>query len=140
VITVDGVELAFGDVQVLDGVDLTIEAGEFVAVVGPNGAGKTTLLRTINGLLTPDAGRVELAGERVDSLSAKEVSRRVATVPQDTHVGFSFRAEQVVEMGRTPHRSRLDWSDDQDPVDRALERTAMTDLRDRPVDGTDRGG
>jgi len=134
VIAVDGVELAFGDVQVLDGVDLTIEAGEFIAVVGPNGAGKTTLLRTINGLLTPDAGRVELVGERVDSLSAKEVSRRVATVPQDTHVGFSFRAEQVVEMGRTPHRSRLDWSDDQDPVDRALERTAMTDLRDRPVD------
>jgi len=127
------VELSFGDVAVLEGVDLSVERGEFVAVVGPNGAGKTTLLRTINGLLTPDAGTVRLGGDRVTALSAKAVSRRVATVAQDTHVGFAFSAEQVVEMGRTPHRSRLDWSDDTDPVDRALERTEMTDLRERSV-------
>jgi iron complex transport system ATP-binding protein len=129
-----GVELSFGDVSVLEGADLTVERGEFVAVVGPNGAGKTTLLRTINGLLDPDAGTVELDGTAVTELSAKEVSRQVATVPQDTHVGFSFRAEQVVEMGRTPHRSRLDWSDDADPVDRALERAEIADLRERAVD------
>jgi len=134
VIETSGVELSFGDVSVLEGVDLTVERGEFVAVVGPNGAGKTTLLRTINGLLDPDAGTVELGGESVGELSAKETSRRVATVPQDTHVGFSFTAAQVVEMGRTPHRSRLDWSDDADPVDRALERTEMSELRERAVD------
>ena len=128
------VSLSFGDVSVLDGVDLAVDPGEFVALVGPNGAGKTTLLRTINGVLAPDEGRVGIDGTAVSDLSSKAVSRRVATVPQDTHLGFSFTAEQVVEMGRTPHRSRLDWAEGGDAVERALSRTEMLDLRDRAVD------
>jgi len=134
VIRLDGVGLSFGDVPVLDGVDLRVEPGEFVGLVGPNGAGKTTLLRTINGALDPDRGEVRLDDSRVGDLGARAVSRRVATVPQDTHVGFSFRAEQIVEMGRTPHRSRWNWGDDHDPVETALERTETTHLRDRRVD------
>jgi iron complex transport system ATP-binding protein len=133
-IRLDDVSLSFGDVSVLDGVDLEIQSGEFVALVGPNGAGKSTLLRTINGILEPDSGTVAVDGEDVADLSSKAVSRNVATVPQDTHVGFSFRAEQIVEMGRTPHRSRLDWSDDADPVEVAMERTETLPLRDRQVD------
>jgi len=134
VIRLDDVSLTFGDVPVLDGVDLDVERGEFVALVGPNGAGKTTLLRTINGILDPDRGSVFLDGDPVASLSSRAVSRTLATVPQDTHVGFAFTAEQIVEMGRTPHRSRLDWTDDADPVDAALARTETEGLRDRPVD------
>lgn len=133
-IELDDVQLSFGDVAVLDGIDLTVEPGEFVAIVGPNGAGKTTVLRAINGVLEPDAGHIRLDGQPASSLSARAISRQVATVPQNTHVGFSFRAEQIVEMGRTPHRSRLDWSDDADPVDAALEQTETTHLRDRQVD------
>jgi iron complex transport system ATP-binding protein len=134
VIELDDVSLSYGDVEVLSGVNFTVERGEFVALVGPNGAGKTTLLRTVNGVLDPDDGPVSIDDEPVRSLSAREISRKVATVPQDTHVGFSFTAEQVVEMGRTPHRSRLDWSDDANPVDAALERTETEQLRDRAVD------
>jgi iron complex transport system ATP-binding protein len=134
VIRADGVEVGFGDVPVLDGVDLTVERGEFVGLVGPNGAGKTTLLRTINGVLEPDGGEVRIDDRRVSSLAAKAVSRLVATVPQNTNLGFSFTAEQIVEMGRTPHRSRLDWHDDGDPVRRAMERTETTPLRERTVD------
>ena len=133
-IELDDVSLSYGDVEVLSGVNFTVERGEFVALVGPNGAGKTTLLRTVNGVLDPDDGPVSIDDEPVRSLSAREISRKVATVPQDTHVGFSFTAEQVVEMGRTPHRSRLDWSDDANPVDAALERTETEQLRDRAVD------
>ena len=133
-IELDDVSLSYGDVEVLSGVNFTVERGEFVALVGPNGAGKTTLLRTVNGVLDPDNGPVSIDDEPVGSLSAREISRKVATVPQDTHVGFSFTAEQVVEMGRTPHRSRLDWSDDANPVDAALERTETEQLRDRAVD------
>jgi iron complex transport system ATP-binding protein len=134
VIELDGVSVAFGDVSVLDDVSSTIESGEFVGLVGPNGAGKTTLLRTINGVLAPDSGTVRLDGDPNGELSSREVGRRVATVPQNTHIGFAFTAEQLVEMGRTPHRSRLDWSDHGDPVERALERTETTDLRDRTVE------
>ena len=133
-IELDDVSLSYGDVEVLSGVNLTVERGEFVALVGPNGAGKTTLLRTINGILDADSGGVWVDGDPVGELRARELSRQLATVPQDTHVGFAFTAEQVVEMGRTPHRSRLDWSDDADPVDAALARTETEHLRDRNVD------
>lgn len=133
-IRIDGVARTFGEVSVLEDIDLRVDPGEFVALVGPNGAGKTTLLRVINGLLDPDEGEVTLDGDSLSELSSRAVSRRLATVPQDTHVGFSFRAEEIIEMGRTPHRSRLDWSDDGDPVEAALERTETTHLRDRRVD------
>ena len=133
-IEVEDVVVSLGGVSVLDGVDLSVQSGEFVGLVGPNGAGKTTLIRAINGVRPPDAGTVCLDGEPTSELSSQAVSRRVATVPQDTHVGFSFRAEQIVEMGRTPHRSRLDWVTQDDPVERALERTETAALRDRTVD------
>ena len=138
-IRADGVELAFGDVTVLDGVDLAVDTGELVGLVGPNGAGKTTLLRTINGVLDPDAGTITLDGDRLGDLTSKAVSRRVATVPQDTQVGFAFTAEQIVEMGRTPHRSRLDWTDDEKPVAAAMEQTETLQFRDRRVDGLSGG-
>ena len=138
-IELEGVSVTLGGLDVLESVDLTVERGEFLGLVGPNGAGKTTLIQTVNGVRDVDAGTVRLDGEEIDALSARGVSRRVATVPQDTHVGFSFRAEQIVEMGRTPHRSRLDWDDQTDPVERALERTQTADLRDRSVDGLSGG-
>ena len=138
-IEVESLSVTLGGVDVLDNVDLRVERGVFLGLVGPNGAGKTTLMEVINGVQTPDSGTVRLDGDPIGRLSSRAVSQRVATVPQDTHVGFSFRAEQIVEMGRTPHRSRLDWSDREDPVERALERTQTAALRDRTVDGLSGG-
>jgi len=134
-ITVDDVSVSLGDVAVLDGVDLTVDAGEFVGLVGPNGAGKTTLLRSINGALAPDTGRVLVDGELIHELSSREASRHVATVPQNTAVRFAFDVADVVAMGRTPHRSRFSADAGQaDAVATALERTGVAHLRDRRVD------
>ncbi len=138
-ISLDGVSVSFGDVSVLENISLSVEAGEFVGLVGPNGAGKTTVLRTLNGVLGADSGRITVAGKQVGECSAKELSQAVATVPQNTHVGFSFTAEQIVEMGRTPHRSRLDWSDDIGPVEEAMAQTDTLSLRDRAVDSLSGG-
>jgi iron complex transport system ATP-binding protein len=139
VIELHDVAVSFGDVSVLDGVDLRVDRGEFVGLVGPNGAGKTTLLRTVNGVLEPDNGEVWLDDDRVAGLHSREISRRLASVPQDTHLGFAFTVEQVVEMGRTPHRSRLDWSDGSGAVEAALERTGTAEFRDRRIDDVSGG-
>ncbi len=138
-IAVGDVSVTLGDERVLDGVSLRARPGELVGLVGPNGAGKTTLLRTVNGTLSPDTGTVSLDGENAADLSARERSRRVATVPQDTTVGFAFDVRTVVEMGRHPHRSRFGADPDPGAVDRALERVGVADLADRPVESVSGG-
>ncbi len=129
-----GVEL--GGTPILADVSLSVDEGEFLALVGPNGAGKTTLLRTCNGLLEPSTGRVTVAGADVTGLSARELGRRVATVPQETSLAFEFDVEDVVAMGRTPHRSRFATvtAADREAVAAALERTETARFAGRSVD------
>lgn len=129
------VRVRLGDEPVLDRVSLSVEDGEFLALVGPNGAGKTTLLRTVNGLVTPASGTVRLGGTDASGLSARERARRVATVPQETTVGFDFPVRDIVAMGRTAHRSRLARTNpaDREAVSRALERTDTARFADRSV-------
>ncbi|GAA0674889.1 ATP-binding cassette domain-containing protein [Natronoarchaeum mannanilyticum] len=135
-IGVEDVSLSLGDVPVLSGVSLDVAPGELVGVVGPNGAGKTTLLRAISGVLAPDEGRVLVDGDEVHELSSGAASRRVAVVPQDTAVSFSFDVREIVAMARHPHRSRFSpaSAEDRRAVESALERTGVAELADRSID------
>ncbi|WP_225317651.1 MULTISPECIES: heme ABC transporter ATP-binding protein [Haloferax] len=131
----DDVSVSLGGQTVLDGISADIGDGTFVGLIGPNGAGKTTLLRILNGSLSPNSGRVHVAGEDIHALSSKAASRLVATVPQTTAVTFDFPVREVVRMGRTPHRGRFDgWSeDDEAAVEAAMRRTSVAALAERPV-------
>jgi putative ABC transport system ATP-binding protein len=73
-------------VEVLHGVDLEADAGEFLALMGPSGSGKTTLLNLIAGLDKPDEGEVSVAGQRIDDLAGRQLARWRAR-----HVGFVFQ-------------------------------------------------
>jgi len=73
-------------VEVLHGLSLEIGSGEFCALMGPSGSGKTTLLNLIGGLDCPDAGEVEVAGQRIDQLGARALARW-----RSAHVGFIFQ-------------------------------------------------
>ncbi|MFH5798320.1 ATP-binding cassette domain-containing protein [Haladaptatus sp. CMAA 1911] len=106
-IRIEDVSVTLGGTEIFDGVSSEVDDGRFVGLVGPNGAGKTTLLRAMNGVLSPDSGRVLVDGEAVGSLSSKAASRRVATVPQDTSLSFDFDVRDVVAMGRNPYRTRF---------------------------------
>jgi len=89
-----------GGVRALDGVDLTIRAGERVALIGQNGSGKTTLVRHLNGLLRPTEGRVTIDGTDASSLTVARLASRVGLVFQDPDrqiFAGSVRAE--VEFG-----------------------------------------
>jgi osmoprotectant transport system ATP-binding protein len=83
VIELRGVEKRYGDVVALAGVDLTVEAGEFVALVGGSGSGKTTLLKTINRLIAPDAGEVRVEGEAASAGPPHLLRRRIGYVFQE---------------------------------------------------------
>ncbi|RAW44698.1 corrinoid ABC transporter AT-binding protein [Halorubrum sp. 48-1-W] len=134
-VSVRDLSVSFGDVEALSGVDVTLEPGSFVGLVGPNGAGKTTVLRAIKGTVEPDAGTVRLDGDPIDGLSAREVGRRVASIPQDTGLAFDFRVRHVVEMGRTPHLGRFDGHGPADvaAVDEAMAAAGVERFSDRSI-------
>ena len=90
----------YGAHAALAGVDLAVEAGEFVALVGGSGSGKTTLLKTINGLIRPDAGRVAVAGEDVAAAAPHLLRRRIGYVFQE--VGLFPHLTVGENIGVTP--------------------------------------
>jgi branched-chain amino acid transport system ATP-binding protein len=69
-LAVEGLDVAYGDFQVLWQAAIDVADGEIVALLGPNGAGKSTLMNTISGLITPRAGRITFRGKRIDGLPA----------------------------------------------------------------------
>ena len=95
-----GVDVAYGDLPALRGVDIVVEAGETLSVVGANGAGKTTMLRTISGLLRPRRGEVRFEGERIDRLPCHQVVERgVVHVPEGRKVFPSLTVRENLELG-----------------------------------------
>lgn len=86
-LTVAGLEVAYGGRPVLAGIDLEVADGETVAVLGPNGAGKTTLARAITGVVRPRTGSITLDGRRLDRLSPRAIVKAgVAGVPQGRRI------------------------------------------------------
>ncbi|MGQ0837299.1 dipeptide ABC transporter ATP-binding protein [Actinokineospora sp.] len=104
----EGLHVRFGGVRAVDGVDLSVRAGEIVALVGQSGSGKTTLARTVLGLQKPTAGRVLFAGEPVPRSSAKlrAYRRQVQLVLQDPTSALNPRhsVHEAVAEGLRIHR------------------------------------
>ena len=100
----EGVGVTLDGVRVLDGVDLTVSAGEWLALLGPNGAGKTTLVRALSGTVR-HAGSISFAGASGAAVThPRERARRVAVVPQTPIIPPGITAFEYVLLGRTPHQ------------------------------------
>jgi iron complex transport system ATP-binding protein len=127
--------VSLGGRSVLCGVDLDVFPGEVVGLVGPNGAGKTTLLRVASRVLRPEAGEASFDGVSLALWTRRELSRRIAVVPQDTAVPFPFRAGELVIMGRAPHQGLVGFDRPADVARarQALERMGIGHLSDRSV-------
>lgn len=99
-LTLTDVEVAYGAVTALRGVDLQVDAGEIVTLLGANGAGKTTTLRTISGLLRPRTGQVLLDGRPLASIPAHQlVGEGVSHVPEGRRVFPSMSVRENLMMG-----------------------------------------
>lgn len=120
---------------IVRGISLALSPGEFTGVVGPNGSGKSTVLRALSRVLAPQHGAVLLDGRNLYSMSARESAQSIATVPQSTTIAFEFTVREIVEMGRSPHRSRSPFAGadtkDAEIVDEAMAQADVTALADR---------
>lgn len=132
---VDGVECRYGSFKVLEDMSFDLKEGDFFGILGPNGSGKTTLLKSINRTLKPCKGTILLNEKDIYSLDNNEVARQMAVVPQDTSIGFSFTALDVVLMGRNPHMKRfqMESSKDLTIARRVMTLTNTWHLAERPI-------
>ena len=103
--------------------DLTVAAGQRLAILGRNGAGKSTLLSTLAGLRAPSAGRIELAGTPYAALSPREAALRRAWLGQTQADPFGSTVLETALTGRHPHLGRWDWESTHDAD---LARSALT--------------
>lgn len=133
IIRIKDLSFAYNGDPVLEAVELSVEMGDFLAIVGPNGGGKTTLLRLILGLLKPRTGRIEVFGQ-----PPGRTAEEVGYVPQHSNLapGFPARVEEVVLMG-LPHGPRHGprfWHDERERAARAMQRAGVAELAGRRLD------
>jgi iron complex transport system ATP-binding protein len=127
------VSFGYGDSPVVRGVSLDVARDGFVGIIGPNGSGKTTLLRLLAGTRMPDTGSVLLDGVSLRTLPRAEIARRMAVVPQETHLAFEYSVLEVVLMGRYPHLGAfaIEGPKDIEVARNALASTGTLDLQSR---------
>ena len=132
----DGVSFAYRLTapRVIDDVSVAIAQGELVGILGPNGSGKTTLLKMLSGTLTPSAGTIQFDRRPLSAWKRRDLARRIALVPQETHAPFDFTVLDIVLMGRYPHLGAfaLEGPADLSIARQALASTGTSGLEDRP--------
>jgi branched-chain amino acid transport system ATP-binding protein len=108
-LTVENLEVSYGDVRALDGVSLEVAEGAIVAIVGANGAGKTTLIRTIAGMLRPARGRIRLRKNDIAGLPSYRVCNLgIGQVAEGRQVFPTLTVLENLEMGAMLPRARAE--------------------------------
>ncbi|MFR8053073.1 MAG: ABC transporter ATP-binding protein [Negativibacillus massiliensis] len=132
-ITTQQLHAVLGNTEILRGIDFEANEGEFVGIIGPNGSGKSTLLRCLYRVLTPSEGAVFLDGKELSSYRVKESAQKLAVVAQHNYYNFEFSVQDVVMMGRAPHKRALDrdTAEDYQIMRQSLKAVGMQEFEER---------
>jgi iron complex transport system ATP-binding protein len=135
VLAARGLRVRAGERLLLDDLQLTVDSGEFIAVLGCNGSGKSLTLHTLAGLRAPAAGQVELAGAVLGSLSRRTIAQRLAFLPQDREDSLPLSPHEAALLARYP---QLGWwqresATDVEIVNAALQRLGLSECAHRPL-------
>jgi len=132
-VQVKNLSFSYGENPVLKDVSFTANDGELMAVLGPNGVGKSTLFRCMLGLLREYEGETLIDGENIRNMSARELARRVAYIPQSHYPAFNYSVFDMVLMGTisqvsgvsSPGKKQIEL------VNRAMDRLKISHLKTR---------
>ncbi|QHF45807.1 ferric citrate ABC transporter ATP-binding protein FecE [Pseudomonas sp. S35] len=128
-------DIGYGGTPIVQGLSFAPPAGKVTALIGPNGCGKSTLLKAFARILKPTQGELTLDGQAYSALSARQLARHIAFLPQVLPVPEGVSVRQLVAYGRSPHNSlwgRLSGND-QSHVTQAMQRLELDNLADRAL-------
>jgi iron complex transport system ATP-binding protein len=129
------IRFSYDGIEVIKGVNLSIGQGRIVGLLGANGVGKSTLLKLLTGILSTRHGKILYKGKELKYLPKREISKRIAYVPQSPTFGFPFTVSEIIKMGRAPYLGRFEFENDRDNelAFQAMETVGITHLQDRLV-------
>lgn len=132
-LNIENMTFSYGEKEAVDDVSLCVNKGEFVGLIGPNGSGKSTVLKNLYRALVPDGGEVTLDGENLLTMSHRKSALKLGVVGQENDVPFDFLVEEIVAMGRSPHKKLFDIDNAHDKyiVHHALEHLGMERMAKR---------
>jgi iron complex transport system ATP-binding protein len=141
IIETQNVFFAYNTKLVLQDISFNLKQGEFLGIIGPNGAGKSTILRLIFGFLKPTRGMITIFGETITHIEPRQIAKKIAFVPQETHFALNFTVEDIVMMGRYPYLRAFQKENkiDYEARDHALEYTNVQSFRKRMINSLSSG-
>ena len=140
-----GIDLSFGGIHALSGIDLTVAPGEIRAIIGPNGAGKSSLVNIISGLYRPDRGGIWLDGRPSSKVSPARLARLgIARTFQNLALFKGLSVRDNIALGRVQHtrsvfveqlvglgRARRELADARERAEQAIDFVGLSDVRDQ---------
>ena len=130
---VENLSFSYGTADVLKSVSFCAEYGEFLSVLGPNGVGKSTLFRCMLGLLTPSQGRTLIDDRDISEMTAAELSKNIAYIPQSHSPVFNYSVLDIVLMGTTAQLGKFSspGKEQRKQAIEVMERLNIADLQNR---------
>lgn len=124
---VEDLNFSYNEKKIIENISLNVEKGEFIGIIGPNGSGKSTILKNLYRALQPDTGAIFIDDKDFNKMSVKEAATLMGVVGQENILPFDFKVEEIVAMGRSPHKKLFDGDtkEDQEIIQNALKQTGI---------------
>ena len=113
-LSIENIDVALGNKKVVHDACIKVNKGEVVGLIGTNGSGKSTLLKTIYRICKPKSGVIYLDGKNLLTMPIKDMACELGAVSQFNHIAFDIKVEDMVLMGRSPHKKMLEQDNEQD--------------------------
>lgn len=141
ILSAEQLGVSYGDVDIVEGLNLKIPEGKITTIIGPNGCGKSTILKTMSRILEPKSGAVYLDGKAIHKTSTKEIAKKMAILPQTPEAPSGLTVSELVSYGRFPHQRGFGHLTDEDRrmIDWAIEVTGMMPFYERPIEALSGG-
>lgn len=129
----ENISVSLGGNEIVKSLSLDIDNNSFIGIIGPNGSGKSTLLKTIYRVLKANEGVVYLNNTPLNSIKYRDSAKAMAVVNQHNYYNFDFKVDEVVLMGRSPHKKALerDTAEDYNIVNDCLKKVEMLEFKNR---------